>query len=119
MGRARWGQRKTVLLIGVAVVAAGIGVGAYAAHLLRRSELQTIDARFSIRGKHDAPADIVFVAIDPEAEQELEAHHLDSRSPLPRRYDAEVVDRLRRAGAKAIAMDMEFTHKPTLQTTTR
>ena len=51
MGRARWGQRKTVLLIGVAVLAAGIGVGAYATHLLRRSELQTIDARFSIRGR--------------------------------------------------------------------
>ncbi len=111
MGRARWGQRKTALLIGVAVVAAGIGVGAYATHLLRRSELQTIDARFSIRGKRQAPSNIVFVAIDPEAEQELEAHHLDARSPLPRRYDAKVIDQLRRAGATAIAMDMEFTQQ--------
>jgi adenylate cyclase len=111
MGRARWGQRKTALLIGVAVVAAGIGVGGYATHLLRRSELQTIDARFSIRGKRQAPSNIVFVAIDPEAEQELEAHHLDARSPLPRRYDAEVIERLRRAGAKTIAMDMEFTQQ--------
>jgi len=95
----------------VAVLAAGIGVAAYATHLLRRSELQTIDARFSIRGKQTPPSDIVFVAINPEAEQELEAHHLDSRSPLPRRYDAKVIDNLRKDGAKVIAMDMEFTQQ--------
>jgi adenylate cyclase len=111
MGRARWEQRKKLLLIGVAIVAAGIGVGAYATHLLRRSELQTIDARFSIRGKQAPPSNIVFVAISVEAEQELAAHHLEARSPLPRQYDAEVIDRLRRAGAKAIGMDMEFTQR--------
>jgi adenylate cyclase len=111
MARARWGQRKTALLIGVAVLAASIGVGAYATHLLRRTELQTIDARFSVRGKHKTPSNIVFVAINPQAEQELEDHHLDSRSPLPRRYDARVIDRLRRAGARTIAMDMEFTQQ--------
>ena len=111
MGRAAWRARKRTLLIVVAVLAAGIGVAAYATHLLRRSELQTIDARFSIRGKQTPPSDIVFVAINPEAEQELEAHHLDSRSPLPRRYDAKVIDNLRKDGAKVIAMDMEFTQQ--------
>ncbi len=113
MGRAKSQRRKRALLIGVAVLAGCIGVGAYATHLLRRSELQTIDARFSIRGKHAPPSDIVLVAISLAAEQELEAHHLESRSPLPRKYDAEVVDRLRHAGARAIAMDMEFTHETT------
>jgi adenylate cyclase len=111
MRRARWQERKKVLLIGVAIVAGGIGVGAYAAHLLQRSELQTIDARFSIRGKQKPPSNIVFVTIDPEAEQELEADHLHARSPLPRKYDAKVIDNLRRAGATAIAMDMEFTQQ--------
>jgi adenylate cyclase len=111
MGRSRGLRRRRTLLIGVAVLAAGIGVAAYATHLLRRSELQTIDARFSIRGKQKVPSNIVFVKIDPEAEQELEAHHLDSRSPLPRRYDAKVIDSLRNDGAKVIAMDMEFTQQ--------
>ena len=97
----------------VAIVAAGIGVAAYATNLLRRSELQTIDARFSIRGTRKPSSDIVFVAISLAAEQELEEHQMESRSPLPRKYDAEVVDRLRRAGARAIAMDMEFTHETT------
>jgi adenylate cyclase len=95
------------------MLAAGIGVVAYGTHLLRRSELQTIDARFSVRGEQKPSSDIVFVAISLAAEQELEEHHLESRSPLPRKYDAEVVNRLRRAGARAIAMDMEFTHETT------
>ena len=77
----------------------------------RRSELQTIDARFSIRGHRKAPQDIVFVAINPQSEQELERAHLQARSPLPRRYDARVIDNLRRAGARAIALDMEFTQQ--------
>ncbi|HTR73359.1 MAG TPA: adenylate/guanylate cyclase domain-containing protein [Solirubrobacteraceae bacterium] len=111
MGRTGWRQRKATLLIAVAVLAAGVGVVGYATHVLRRTELQTIDARFSIRGPQKPPSNIVFVAIDPEAEQELEARHLDFRSPLPRKYDAQVVDRLREAGAKAIAMDMEFTQQ--------
>jgi adenylate cyclase len=115
MNATRRQRRKTAALLAVATLAGGLGVLAYATHLLRRSELQTIDARFSIRGARPAPSDIVFVQISPAAEQELEKHHLDARSPLPRKYDAEVVDRLRRAGAKAIAVDMEFTH-PTNET---
>jgi len=97
--------------LAVAVLAGGIGVLGYATHLLRRSELQTIDARFSIRGTNKTPSDIVFVQISPTAEKELADRGLDARSPLPRRYDAEVVEHLRRAGAKAIAMDMEFTER--------
>jgi adenylate cyclase len=111
MGGAHRQRRKVLSLLAVAVLAGGVGVLAYATHLLRRSELQTIDARFSIRGARKAPSDIVFVQISPTAEKELAERGLDSRSPLPRRYDAEVVDRLRNAGAKVIAMDMEFTQR--------
>ena len=50
MGKARGQRRKIMMLLAVAVLAAGVGVLAYSTHLLRRSELQTIDARFSIRG---------------------------------------------------------------------
>ena len=111
MNAASRQRRKLAALLVVALVAGGVGVLAYATNLLRRSELQTIDARYSIRGSRTPPSNIVFVQISPAAEQELEAHHLDARSPLPRRYDAEVIDRLRRAGAKAIAVDIEFTHR--------
>jgi adenylate cyclase len=104
-------RRNVVGLVLVAILAGGIGVAAYATHLLRRSELQTIDARFTIRGTRRPPSNIVFVAISVQAERELKERHLESRSPLPRRFDAQVLDRLRRAGAKAIAMDMEFTQE--------
>jgi adenylate cyclase len=110
MGRARGQRRKRELLIAVAVLAAAIGVGAYTTNLLRRSELQTIDARFSIRGKQKPPSDIVLVAIDPATFQELTERKMSSEFPFPRRYDAEVIEHLRLAGAKVIAMDIEFTH---------
>ena len=53
----------------------------------------------------------MFVALNPAAEAELEAHHRSARSPLPRRYDAELIDQLRRAGARTIAIDLEFAQQ--------
>jgi adenylate cyclase len=103
-----------VALLVVAILAVGVGVGAYATHLLRRTELQTIDARFSIRGKQAPPADVVLVAIDPATLQELRNRQMPSEFPFPRRYYAKVIDNLRRAGAKVIAVDIEFTH-PTVK----
>src|ERR1700722_10019391 len=110
MGRAAWRRRKTVLLLAAAVLGGGIGALTYATHLLRRTELQTIDARFSIRGKQAAPPGVVLVGINPITFQELTNHQMHSEFPFPRRYDAEVIDHLRKAGARVIAMDMEFTH---------
>jgi adenylate cyclase len=111
MGRIRRERRRTVFLLVVAALATGIGLLTYGTHLLARSEQQTIDARFSIHGAQRPPSNIEFVAISLAAEQELLEHHLKARSPLPRKYDAQVVDRLREAGAKTIAMDMEFTQE--------
>ncbi len=91
MGRAKSQRRKRALLIGVAVLAGCIGVGAYATHLLRRSELQTIDARFSIRGQACAAVGHRARGDQPRTpNRNSEAHHLESRSPFPRKYDAEV-----------------------------
>ena len=104
MGGKRTKRRSIAALLAVALIAAGAGVAAYATHLLRRSELQTIDARFSIRGSQRAPANIVFVAIDPQTLQELQHDW-----PYPRRWDAAVIDRLRSDGARAIAIDIDFS----------
>jgi adenylate cyclase len=109
MGRAAWRRRKTALLVAVAFLAAGFGVLAYATHLFRRTELQTIDARFSIRGSQRAPSNIVLVQIDEATLRELRRHGQYSRFPFPRAYYARVIDHLREAGASAIAMDIQFT----------
>jgi adenylate cyclase len=111
MAGTGWQRRKVALLLAVALLAAGLGVLAYATHLLRRSELQTIDARFSIRGTERAPSDLVLVQIDDSTLQELARRHLHSEFPFPRAYDASVIDRLRRAGAKVIAVDLQFTQE--------
>ena len=103
-------QRRTRALVLIALLAAGTGVLAYATHLLRRSELQTIDARYSIRGKQKVPGDIVLVPIDNATVQDFRQANR-GQFPFRRRYDAEVIDRLRRAGAKTIAVDLEFTQQ--------
>jgi adenylate cyclase len=113
MGGPRRQRRKTIFLLIVAALAAGIGVLGYATHVLRRSELQSIDARFSIRGKQAPPANVVLVAIDPATLYELRNRHMSSEPPLPRSYDATVIDHLRLAGASVIAVDLEFTHPVT------
>jgi adenylate cyclase len=109
--RMRRRQRRTVALLIVAALAAAIGVLGYATHLLRRSENQTIDARFSIRGARKAPRDFVLVQIDNATLQQLARAKLYSEFPFPRRYDAKVIDRLRLDGARTIALDLEFTHE--------
>ena len=110
MGRAGWRRRKTALLIAVAVLAGGIGVVAYATHLLRRTELQTIDARFSIRGTQRAPArtSCSCRSTTPRC-RNSQRRHLHSEFPFPRAYDARVIDHLREAGAQVIAVDIQFT----------
>jgi adenylate cyclase len=111
MGRAGWRRRKTALLIAVAVLAGGIGLLAYSIHLLRRTELQSIDARFSIRGGERLSPGIVLVEIDNATLQELEHKKLHSEFPFPRAYDARVIDHLRTAGARVIAVDLQFTQR--------
>jgi adenylate cyclase len=110
MGGTRRQRRKTIALLIVAALAAGIGVLGYATHWLGRSELQSIDARFSIRGTQAPPANVVLVAIDPATLFQLRNRHMSSEPPLPRGYDAAVIDHLRLAGASVIAVDLEFTH---------
>jgi adenylate cyclase len=108
MGRAAWRKRKALLLVAAALLAAGIGVLTYATHLLRRTELQTIDARFSVRGKQAPPSGVVLVGIDNVTINEMRNHEIKTEFPFPRRYDAIVIERLLHAGAKVIAIDMEF-----------
>jgi adenylate cyclase len=110
MGATHRQRRKTIALVAAAVFAGGIGVIAYTTHILRRTELQTIDARFSIRGKQAPPSDVELVAIDTTTLSELRDLKLHSEFPFPRTYDATVIDHLRAAGAKVIAVDIEFTH---------
>jgi adenylate cyclase len=102
------GRVRVRLLLGVAVVSAAVGVVAYATDALREPELDTVDARFAIRGTQPAPEDIVVVGVD-----DITFDQLDRRWPFPRTYHAQAIDELSRDGARVIAYDVQFTEQTT------
>jgi adenylate cyclase len=101
--------RLTIFLV-AAVSLTALVVGAYAANVFEGPELDTVDQRFEIRGSDGAPPDVVVVGIDDVTFGELQR-----RWPFPRRFHAQAIDRLREAGAKAIAYDIQFTEPTTVR----
>lgn len=95
-------------MLAVGAIAAAISILAYATHALRPLELSSVDARFSIRGTHPPPDDLAVVAIDDRT-----FSRLGLQWPFPRRLHGRVIDALRRAGAQAIAYDVQFTEPTT------
>ncbi|MGC1799995.1 MAG: CHASE2 domain-containing protein, partial [Solirubrobacterales bacterium] len=69
-------------------------------------ERTTVDARFGIRGPQSPDGRIVIVALDRES-----IRALNSQLPISRARYAELLDRLRAADPRLIAVDTEFTGK--------
>src|SRR5262249_60243309 len=78
----------------------------YGTHRLRALEKQSVDARFSVRGTQARPNDFALVEVDDRTFSELGVQW-----PFPRGLHARVIDRLRKAGAKVIAVDIQFTEE--------
>ena len=95
-------SRRLLTAAIVALLAVGCGVVVAVTDVLRRAELQTVDARFSVRGEQPEPDGVVFVAID---EPSLDAI---SDWPFPRGFHGDLIDRLLEADARVIAFDVEF-----------
>jgi adenylate cyclase len=91
-------------MLAVVSVTAALAIVAYSTDLMRALELQSVDARFSVRGTQEQPGDVVVVGVDDVTFSEL-----NEQWPFPRRLHAKVIDRLREAGAGAIAVDIQFT----------
>lgn len=89
----------------VAAVAVGLGLLAYGTNALRSLELSTVDARFSIRGREKPPSDLVVVGVDAKTFQILG----DERWPFSHDEHAAVVQRLKKDGARLIALDLQFS----------
>src|SRR3954447_7687369 len=103
--RSRRKRVRLALMTAVAVLAIGFGVVAYQQDLLRWLELQTVDARFSVRGDQPQPKGVAVVAIDDRTFSERP----DDRWPFLRRRHARAIEILKEAGAKVIVYDVQFT----------
>jgi adenylate cyclase len=95
---------RVMLLLTVGAALTGLVMLLALTDPLRQLELDTVDARFELRGNQPPPRDIVDVNIDARTFQALQ-----QQWPFPRTIDARVIDEVRRAGAKAIAYDVQFT----------
>jgi adenylate cyclase len=102
MSESRRGNFAVLLL--VALLAAGAGLVLKNKGPLRDLELSTVDARFDLRGKQQPRKDIVIVALDDKS---LAAD--GGKYPINRTHWAKAIDQLAKAGAKTIAVDVQFT----------
>jgi adenylate cyclase len=98
-------RRRGRAMVLVALVAAAIGVVVYATGLMKALEAQSVDARFAVRGTQAQPEEVLVVGIDDQTFDELPNH----RFPFPRSFEAKVIRNLTEDGAKAIAVDIQFT----------
>lgn len=99
---------RTLACLGAALLALALSLTAYGFGLFDRLELETVDARFAVRGAEQPPDDVALVLID-----DVTFDVLDEQWPFPRSMHGEVIDALNRDGAAAIAYDVQFT-EPTV-----
>lgn len=92
----------------VSLAAAVLAILAYETHLMRALELNSVDARFTVRGEQQQPDDLVVIGIDDRTFSDLGVQW-----PFPRSLHARLIDRLREAGVKVAAFDVQFTEPTT------
>jgi adenylate cyclase len=92
------------MALAVAALAGALGLAAYTTNLLERLELAAVDSLYKVRDDPPKSKGVVVVAVDEHTLNEL-----GERWPYRRVRHADVIDRLRRAGVRAIAYDMQFT----------
>src|SRR4051812_23187773 len=95
--------RRPLSMLAVALAAAAVALAAGALGTLDRLEGDTVAARFDLRGQRKAN-DVAVGAGDDVTFSDLHV-----RWPFRRSLHARVIDRLRRAGARVIAYDVQFT----------
>jgi adenylate cyclase len=95
---------RVALFLAVGLGATGLWLVAYGTNVFGELDLDTVDARFSIRGERKPPPDLAVVRIDDVTFDEL-----DLQWPFPRSRHGRVIRRLKADGAKVIAYDVQFS----------
>ena len=106
----RSNRNLKLLLLGlVAVVATSLALGGYAARTLRTLDLNTVNARFSVRGAQKPPSNIVLVAVD-----DASISTVNKQWPFPRAVQAKVLNRIAAGHPSAVAFDIVFSDPSSL-----
>nr|MBA3328409.1 adenylate/guanylate cyclase domain-containing protein [Solirubrobacterales bacterium] len=104
-------RAKTTLAAGVAVLVGALALTLFLTDALRGPELGSVDQRFAIRGAPPEPRDVAVVVIDAATFDAEDEGGVGLQWPFPRETHAKVIDRLRRDGARVIAVDIQFTER--------
>jgi CHASE2 domain-containing sensor protein len=97
--RMRTRRLYKLLLIGAGVASLALVLTGYGFNVLKRADLTTVDARFSIRGTQSPPANLAIVKIDDVTFSDMPR----LRFPFSRTLHAKVIDRIAADRPKAIA----------------
>jgi adenylate cyclase len=100
---------KVLLLALVAIASTGLALGGYAARALRTLDLNTVNARFSVRGAEKPPSNIVVVAVD-----DASIATINKQWPFPRAIEAKVLNRIGAGRPGAVAFDIAFSDPSSL-----
>src|SRR6202453_2717060 len=100
-------RRRALSLLAAGLLAACAGIALHATGALSWLQRDSVDARFSLRGKQHPPADVVLVGIDNDSLGQL------PRYLCPRQLDARVLENLHAAGARLVVYDISFDRPTT------
>lgn len=95
-------RRRGALFAAVAVLAPLLAIVFAEARVGRAIERRVYDGWFTLRGPLPRPKHVVVVAIDLDSEASL------GRYPWSRKWHAQLLRNLRRAGARVVAFDLTF-----------
>jgi CHASE2 domain-containing sensor protein len=96
-------RRLLAALVAVSAIAVGLAVYLLNPAFVRRLELDTVDARFDVRGAETPPRSITLVAVD-----EPTLRRLGDEGRLPRALHGRLIDRIYAGRPRAIAEDIVF-----------
>lgn len=98
----RWAHALPVF---VAILFGWLAVELWSSSLGRGLDVQTLRSFFAVRGERPAPQELVIVGIDGESFTEL---GLPPRTALPRKYFADLIERVVAAAPKMLIIDASF-----------
>ena len=104
-------RRLSAAVVALLVVAASLAVYLWNPGPLQRAELDTVDARFAVRGERAPDPRLVVVAVDDKTLARRGVEVQRGGLVLPRVEHARILDRLRRDSPAVIALDVIFEGK--------